>query len=109
MVQNLAKSTDGLDLRRQQRSTWPVVIDDFFRCLKLAREWTEIGAKGCQGVEIFLAAAVWRPLVGLHVEKSFAVELFSGLDWWIEVGGGFEVSFLVPSDGSTLEYVPVLA
>ena len=85
------------------------MIDDFFRFLNLAREWTKIGAKGCEGVEIFLADAVWRPLVGLQVEKSFSVELFSGLGWWIEVGGGFEVSFLVPSDGSTLEYVPVLA
>ena len=69
------------------------MINDFFRCLDLAREWTEIGTEGCEGVEVFLAGVVWRPLVGLHAEKSFAVELFSGLGWWIEVEGGSEVAF----------------
>lgn len=84
ILQDLAKAADGLHLRSRRRSTWLVVVDDFLGCLHLADEWTRVGAKGFEGVEVFLADVVWRPLVDLDVEKGLAVEFSPGLDWWID-------------------------
>ena len=76
ILQDRAKACDGLHLRSRRRSTWLVVIEDFLCCLSLAHEWTPVGAEGLEGVEFFLDDVVWRPSVGLDVEKSLAVEFF---------------------------------